>query len=89
MRLFSSFLLLVIFPKVVYPLNECEIAHCAKCNEGICQKCDFGYFLDTEYNSCPPCGTNCKECQSPRSVTQCTSCYDGYYLNKEYSPNYG
>ncbi|KAL4450910.1 hypothetical protein ABPG74_011752 [Tetrahymena malaccensis] len=61
--------------------NTCNICsnNCVNCvNQLTCSQCQSGYILDAN-NQCVICDQTCKTCSN--QVNQCTSCFDGYYLN--------
>ncbi|KAL4482200.1 hypothetical protein ABPG72_017981 [Tetrahymena utriculariae] len=75
------------------------VNNCSLCNSStICTKCQLGYFLEdstcktkcqklgyySDYSQymCLPCDTSCATCISG-ALNQCSSCYDGYYLEND------
>ncbi|KAL4472324.1 hypothetical protein ABPG72_002807 [Tetrahymena utriculariae] len=61
--------------------NVCSVcsSNCVNCvDQLICSQCQNGYILDAD-NQCVVCSQTCKTCSN--LVYQCTSCFDGYYLD--------
>ena len=48
--------------------------YCIKCNNGVCEECINGYYLD-DYNNCIKCLPTCNDCQS---LNNCSNCGEGY-----------
>ncbi|KAL4463429.1 hypothetical protein ABPG72_003125 [Tetrahymena utriculariae] len=74
------------------------IQNCKTCQDSTsCVTCQSTYFLNQSNNACvdcqqegfyiefnefcKQCDSTCKHCQGPYN-TQCTDCYDGFYLDK-------
>ncbi|EAR82805.1 glycoside hydrolase family 45 protein (macronuclear) [Tetrahymena thermophila SB210] len=56
--------------------------NCQECsNSSTCTTCQTGYTLQIDGSCKKPCDQSCKTCSTSQDATQCTSCYDGYYLN--------
>ena len=76
-----------IYGATPYKSHFRDVEHCTTFlpnKEAGCQTCEGGWFAsDTTvdgvtFKTCSQCKTPCKECQS---LSICTSCPDGYYLD--------